>query len=608
MKKTKQKGPKKPQNRPNPISQPTQQPRQQQRIALLDSLDNLQDSKIRLEACAAIAAKFEPGTEDENETLKQQEEIRVKLRKEIMKLSRDGMFKSLVRLVLDTDYLVRLNAIGALRNLGLTGGDKALAIMQQEDAWTALLQTIGNTIGNIKESDEIKVLIIKESLRLMDLLCEWSPAVAEKRFSESLGVLIDCLRHTNRDVVEACAKLIWTASADNSALANSLASSEAGKQVCSMLEGLVNTQLSTVPNANIVAAAYSFGALLNVALTYQHSELPKLVLTWFAACGNLLSEASLPNVTIDQKTIEEAMAFEAEDMAEDGQNKSESDAMRQWLDVVQAQSLVFDCFGDLLRKTVKSKEEKKNIEFWADVAMPLENGGLLPSSFMFGCSIWPGENNGPKTLTLPVAALQQSAAECASACIDAYSIVDANILREAWTRTWQVLYSTCFQGLQHPEVNGRLTAYAQLLSSIARRSRIPLAISFPELSKVLKECHVQDVRALLSGVLGIIAQLDSSQIQTVASVFLEATPAEKNLIVACEHVDVIIDMFSEDDRQPLFDSMNGLQLFTDFAKTFESRFAELKREENILLDDDICERMFEVKANVDAFIKWRKGG
>ena len=103
----------------------------QQRIALLDSLDNLLDAKIRLEACATISQKFEP---------LQKEDLQLynELRKELVKLGREGMFRSLVRCVNDTDSLVRINAIGALRNIAIIGNEHSISSMQQEDAWSAL--------------------------------------------------------------------------------------------------------------------------------------------------------------------------------------------------------------------------------------------------------------------------------------------------------------------------------------------------------------------------------------------------------------------------------------------------------------------------------------
>jgi len=611
MKKTRSGPPGSKGNPKRPSSSSAAPPQQQQgRIALLDSLDDLSDARVRLEACAAIAIKFEP-LEEANK------ELEAKMRKEMVKLGREGMFKSLVRNAMDKDGVVALNAIGALRNLALTGGDKAMSLMQQEDAWTALGKVVSDPITHANSVSAeargaLEAALRKEALSVMGLMCEWSASVAERRLPDSLGILVACFQNPNKDVVEAAAKLLYKASEANTSLAKALVSTDAGKQMGMTLETLVSN-LSTVPGESLVASAYGLGVLLNVAMCFEHQDLPGMIAKWFASAGNVLSEACLPSVTLSDAIVQDAKLFEEDDMLEeDGRNKTESALLKQWLDVVEAQSLVFEAFTSMLRKVAMEREEASPAKaaFWAQVTQPLEVAGLLASALTYGCAPFPLETNGgPSTLCLPVIKLQQTASECASAAIDAFSSIDPGFVRGAWTRMIRVLTETWLHGLSRSEADDRLSAYGQVVSSLARRETIPMANAeeTEAIVQLMKGCRVEAVRALMCSTLSKASQLNlGAMLQPVARSLIEAMAEEKSLVVLSEQADALMDLFSEENRQSVFDSLEGTKVFGEFSKQFDRRLNELRRQEDSELEESDFERLMEVKANVDEFLKWKK--
>jgi hypothetical protein len=457
------------------------------------------------------------------------------------------------------------------------------------------------------EVEALSVELKREALRVMETMCQWSPAIAERRLVDSLGLISSCLRNQDKQIVEAVSRMLHTSTEGNQPLAQALVSTSSGKEVGLALEDLIS-KIAIIPSDDIVASAFAFGALMNISLVCEPTEMHSLVNKWFALTGNLLSETSLPNVMIQDDIVQDARKFEEDDIEEDGQAKTESKRMKQWLDVVQAQTLVFDIFADLIRRVLHEVEEnQKASPYWLSSISSLESGGLLAASLMFSCTPWSEETTGPKSLLLSVAKLQQSAAECAAAAFDTFQHIEPFMLKEAWSRSNRILFETTFSGSSHSETNERLTGYAQLVSAIARRSQgsIVSASELGSLSQLSKECKVEEVRVLIFGTLGRLVQSDLTLLEPISRSLFETLNMEKNFIISCEIVDVLIDLYSADERQPLFDSLNGLAIFRDFFKTFDRKFLELKRQEHIQLDDETSEKMFEVKANVEGVLTWR---
>ena len=573
----------------------------QQRIALLDSLDNLLDAKIRLEACATISQKFEP---------LQKEDLQLynELRKELVKLGREGMFRSLVRCVNDTDSLVRINAIGALRNIAIIGNEHSISSMQQEDAWSALEKVIQDGDSNVLINSNLK----KEALRVMEIMCEGSPAIAERRLLDSIPLIKQCLQDVDTEIVEAVSKLLYTATHGNFPLAKVILTSADGKELGFLLEKIASDIIKVFENEQLLSDAYCFGTIINLSVVSEYSQLPHLLTKLFSLVGNLLTETMLPHVLLNTKIISDTMIYEKEELTEeDLLVKKESNDMKRWLDICQAQAIIFDSLGDLLRKVDSLRDESDgNSEFWQSSIKPLEIGGLLPASLTFCMSTNLAEElSFPKALLVPLQHLRTSASECAASGVDIFISVDPSLLKETWQRILQLITELNKYTNLLDEVRDRLIASMNLLFATIRKASYSLASNFDisELLNYLSTCKVDEVRALVPGILERLVQLDPSSLQSISKSLIQfmIMNKETNLVVIAEIVDVLINLFSDDETKDLFDSMNGLQVFQDFLKSFDSKFSLLKRNDYVNLDEELSDKIFGVKSNVEAYLRWR---
>lgn len=552
---------------------------------------------MRLEACAGISSKFEPLQDDD-------EELVNKMRRELVNLGREGMFKSLVRCTSDSDDLVRLTAVGALRNLAITGRDKALVLMQQEDAWSAMCSVV---VREVILGHEITVAARREALHVMELMCEASEAISERRLPDSLQVVSHCLSSQDRDTVEASAKLLFTASDHNLPLARAMLSTETGRAIGALLESLAgNFTRIAEPGVEetLIASAYAMGVLLNLATISEIQELPLLVSKWFEVSRGLLAENTLPQARLSDEILRDALEFEEDVIDEEGQTKKESQAMKRYLDVIQAQALVFDCWGDLLRHLAlqADSDNKAKRKFWSGVISSLESNGIIPACLMFALNGVSPET--PKSLSLAVCSLQERAAECASAAFDVFSSVPMDLHRETFSRVLEALTSTL------PSDKSRAIAYASLVAASARtaeKSVIGSDLEASQILRMLQESSIEEVRALMCGPVRKLCESNPSQfLPILAPVLIDQLKKEKSIIVASEVADTLIDLFSEDDRQPLLDSLQGVQTFSALLKTFDKRITDAKRSVDAPADDDAIERMMDIKTNIAAFVDWRK--
>lgn len=549
------------------------------RAAILDNLDN-PDEKLRMEACSSIASKFEP-------QLGENVELERTIQKDILRLSKDGMFPLLIKCARDPQHpIVRLSAIGALRNISITGGEKAIALMQQSDAWSALIAAI--ELGDSKMA-EMDLALKRESLRVMDTLCENSSAVAERRLPDSLPQLLGpCFASPKHvDVLEAASKLMFRATQNNLPLAQAMASTDTGKQIGAKLEELA----SFAPDKPVLASAYALGALVHLCLVSKLNTLPQLAKQWVVNVKrDLFSQenSNLPQIANeDDQVLRDAVDLQENDMEEDGKPKMESTLLKQWLDRVQAQTIVFEVFTELLRAENASQ---------GCIAV-LQNENWLQTCLQFTCALWNRESVGPNVLLLPVAGLQQAAAECASAAADTGSALPPNV--------YFTLVQIMGQITLQRETNERMIAFANLLLSISLSAPVAAPqVLQDQLQMIQTQCPVVPVRALMAHVL---AKLNAPLAQ-IATMLLKSAKEDPSLVVVSEVIDVLIDLFSADEAQPVLTQLQGDEVFQAYCSKFERRFNEWKRSNNdeAAEEESAAEKLHEVRENAMGFVQWRQ--
>lgn len=551
--------------------------KKQDRAAILDSLDS-PDDKLRMEGCSSIASKFEPRTGDNRE-------LERSVQKEILRLGKDGMFPLLVKCAMDKHAIVRLSAIGALRNLSLTGGEKAVAFMQQADSWSALVLAVEQGDPAHPEMD---LALKREGLRVMDSLCENSSAVAEKRLPDSLEKLAGpCFLHPNvrPHVLESATKLLFRATQGNLPLGQAMSTTEAGKQIGLKLELLAHF---SQPDS-VLTSAYAFGALVNLCLVSQLHSLPQLLANWLGSMQRDLFQPSacrLPFLADDAQVLLDAVDLEENDMEEDGKVKLESSSLQQWLDRVQAQTIVLEVLTELLQ-----------VENAQPLLAPLRERNWLGLCMQLCGEVWNREAAGPNALLFPIAKLQQSAAECAAACVDQ----DFPLPPNSYFGVVQVMGQVTL----HRETNERVIAMANLLLAISRKQPVaapPLLLD--QLVLIQTKCPVVPVRALMAHCLAKV----SCPLAQVGALLIQSAKEDASLVVVCEVVDVLLDLFSDDAAQPVVTQLHADEVFQQFVSRFDRRFTEWKRsadndDEN---EDSDGEKMCEARENAQSFVQWRR--
>ncbi|KAH9257688.1 hypothetical protein BASA81_004146 [Batrachochytrium salamandrivorans] len=547
--------------------------KKQDRAAILDSLDN-PDDKLRMEGCSSIASKFEPRTGENHE-------LELSVQKEILRLSKDGMFPLLIKCAMDKHAIVRLSAIGALRNISLTGGEKAMAYMQQADSWSALVLAVEQGDPAHVEMD---LAIKRESLRVMDSLCENSSAVAEKRLPDSLEKLATpCFLHSNvrPHVLESATKLLFRATQGNVPLGQAMSTTEAGKQIGLKLEHLAQF---TQPDS-VLTSAYAFGTLVNLCLVSQLQSLPQLLTNWL---GNIQRDlfhpnaCQLPHLADDAQVLLDATDLEENDMEENGKVKLESTLLQQWLDRVQAQTIVLEVLTELLQ-----------VENAQSLLMPLREQNWLGVCMQFCGEVWNRETVGPNTLLFPIAKLQQSAAECAAACIDQ----DFPLPNNSYFSLVQVMGQITL----HREINDRMIAFTNCLLAISRKQPvIAPQLLLDQLVLIQTKCPIIPVRALMAHCL---AKMSCPLVQ-IGTLLIQSAKEDTSLVVVCEVIDVLLDLFAEDAAQPMVTQLCADEMFQQFVSRFDRRFMEWKRTSGD--DNEDGEKMYEVRENAQSFVQWRR--
>lgn len=127
-------------------------------------LTNLQGS-IREATCVAIATMFGDIADDEQER---------RMREKLVKMVDAGLLKKLIPRMVDPLKMVRLYAVGALRNMSVTGGLEVCEVMTTQNVITPLVKIISESaqLETFEKNDLHLVQVLEQAVALLANLCE----------------------------------------------------------------------------------------------------------------------------------------------------------------------------------------------------------------------------------------------------------------------------------------------------------------------------------------------------------------------------------------------------------------------------------------------------
>ncbi|KAF1318975.1 hypothetical protein FI667_g13462, partial [Globisporangium splendens] len=127
-------------------------------------LVNLQGS-IREATCVTLATMFGDVSDEAQEK---------KLREKLQKMIDAGLLKKLIPRMVDPLKMVRLHALGALRNISVTGGIEICELMTSQNVITPLVKIITEhaTAETFEKNDLHAMQVLEQSVALLSNLCE----------------------------------------------------------------------------------------------------------------------------------------------------------------------------------------------------------------------------------------------------------------------------------------------------------------------------------------------------------------------------------------------------------------------------------------------------
>lgn len=133
-------------------------------VCIFEQLVNLQGS-IREATCIALASMYGDIANEEQEK---------KMREKLQKMVDAGLLKKLIPRMVDPLKMVRLYAIGAIRNISVTGGIEICELMTSQNVITPLVKIIAEsaTAETFEKNDLHLVQVLEQSVALLSNLCE----------------------------------------------------------------------------------------------------------------------------------------------------------------------------------------------------------------------------------------------------------------------------------------------------------------------------------------------------------------------------------------------------------------------------------------------------
>ncbi|KAJ0409164.1 hypothetical protein ATCC90586_010245 [Pythium insidiosum] len=608
---------------------------------MFHGLSNVQGS-IREATCVTLATMFGDIRSDDEER---------KAREKLQRMVDAGLLKKLVPLVVDPLKMVRLHALGALRNISVTGGIDVCEVMTHESVITPLARIVAEaaTEERFEKNDLHALQVLEQAIALLANLCEsCQAAINELTRANLLDPIMLVARHARAHAalhLEAL-KLLLLVTESNPALDEIFGHNAQYQQI---LGELIQADEASVP---LQRRLHAVGVATNVSAIMQSEEnvakLLPIVETALAydavhvvqlaqQAAELWKEAHA-SVYDDDNVDLEPITDEMRERHDQAQLKC-----RTWKESVQTLTLALELVADIAAGSSDDDAEEDEwasddedaMEQYAETQMDTEHGAAAlagsPVAKVLGQSrvlalclaILQGLLSTPALSEATIVAdFEKMRLRVCNALNNLVQLVPSAVLRDELLPQLFRHFCTLYRHLKS-ESSGRAFSFDAAESSThdleaaatsamwsvlrraaAEKQPVPIAAEDAELLMhgALQSSSVE-TRLNTIGMLGCVGQQSrDAQENAVIGRCLLSSLSDSSLEVVAEALNAVFDVYGDEQFDAAFAQLGFLPALEATAAAVKAKLRADQRQ----LDRDLVAHVKETQLNLARFIKYKK--
>ncbi|GMF43272.1 unnamed protein product [Phytophthora fragariaefolia] len=586
---------------------------------LFKGLVDLQGA-VREATCVAIATMF--GDVDGSD------EAEARSRRKLQRMVDAGLLKKLIPRVVDPLPMVRQHALGALRNISVTGGLEVCELMTAQNVVTPLVKVITENATDAALSgggDLRAVQLLEQAVALLANLCEsCQAAINELTQGELLPPIfkIAAQARSHMALHLETLKLLLLISEANAQLNELIGANAAYQQTIGAIIQAPADQLSLQVRLEAVGIATNLQAIMQVDDNVARMvPVLEAALAYDAVNVVQMAQQASENYELSQKSVlgDENVDDDTLTSEEEQQITAAHLKVRTWRDSVHTLTLALEIIAQL----ASSGDENDDEEEWAsDDEDAMEE--YAASHMDTEASI--GANGGSVSRSL------ETSRDFEKMRIRICNAINNLLLSVSWEVLGEDVVPQVFRNLcalygnlnreveaaaatptdfslETSATNDMEVAVTAAMFSALRRSTTEnrqLAVSAEDAQLILS-CAAQgrsaESRLNAIGMIGCVGKRCSSTVEKEAvGCALVSRLDDSNLEVVAETLNAIFDVYDDEEFDDTFRALNFLSAL---ERTSSALKAKLKAEQK-QLDRALVAHVKETRLNLLRFIKYKK--
>ncbi|RLN91054.1 hypothetical protein BBJ28_00004367 [Nothophytophthora sp. Chile5] len=610
---------------------------------LFRGLLDLQGS-IREATCVALATMFGDAESDEAEA---------RSRAKLQRMVDAGLLRKLVPRVVDPLPMVRLHALGALRNMSVTGGLELCEVMTTQNVVTPLVKVISEsaTDATFAGSGDLQaVRVLEQAVALLGNLCESCQAAINELTQGQLlppilKIAAQARVHTALHL-EAL-KLLLLITEGNARLNELFGANAAYQQVIGDIIQAPSDQLSLLAKLHAVGIAMNVRAIMQV-----EANVARLVPVLEAALAYdpvgvvQLAQQTSENFELSQKSLLEDESVDDDTLTaeEEQQITAAQIKYRTWRDSVLTLTLALELVAELAATGDDSKCYEDEEEWASDDEDAMEEyAAHMDTEALAGGSRNPISKVLDTSRVFPLCvvilqglvSLPQLAAKAIASDFEKMRVRVCNAVNNLLQGvSWEVLgedvvpqvfrnLCALYGSLQREastavaadfalessasndlEVAVTAAMWSALRRSVSEDRQLTVAV---EDAQLILSCAAQgraaEARVNAVGMIGCVGKRCTSAPENEAlGRCLAARLDDSSLEVVAEALNAIFDVYGDEDFD---DTFRALNLLATLERTASALKSKLKAEQK-QLDRALVAHVKETRLNLLRFVKYKK--
>ncbi|OWZ24563.1 hypothetical protein PHMEG_000387 [Phytophthora megakarya] len=608
---------------------------------LFKGLVDLQGA-VREATCVAIATMFGDAESDEAEA---------RSRRKLQRMVDAGLLKKLIPRVVDPLPMVRQHALGALRNMSVTGGLELCELMTTQNVVTPLVKVVTDnaTDNALKGSGDLRALqLLEQAVALLCNLCEsCQAAINELTQGDLLPPIFKVAEQarTHTALHLETLKLLLLITEGNAQLNEVIAANATYQQTIGAL--IQAEQLSLQVRLEAVGIAMNLQTIMQVESNVTRMvPVLEAALAYDAVNVVQMAQQASENYELSQKSLLEDENVDDDTLTTDEEQKITAAQLkvRTWRESVHTLTLALE----LVAQLAASEDENDDEEEWASddedameeyAASHMETEGTIRSGASPVSKSLETSRVFPLCVTIlqglvsiPQVATKTIAKDFEKMRIRVCNAVNNLLLSVSWEVLGEEVVPQIFRNLcaLYGNLNREVEAAAAIPTDFAlERSAandLEVAVTAAMLSALRRSTSenrqlaivAEDAHLILNcstqgrsaesrlnaiGMIGCVGKRCSSPAEKEAvGHALVSRLDDSSLEVVAETLNAIFDVYDDEEFD---DTFRALNLLSALERTSSALKAKLKAEQK-QLDRALVAHVKETRLNLLRFIKYKK--